>query len=160
MITCADCKNEISDSAKFCPNCGKNNITETEVSNHNQDQKKVSLLLGIGILLLPYIFSWFTLRKGYSNLSRGISFVWLALVLIITISGSPETPRSVQTSTPPKPEKTQQQIEAEEAAEAACKSSLQCWGEKNNISAAIYCDNYVEKLAKYSHEWTDGLLEP
>lgn len=39
--------------------------------------RKVSFLLGLGIFLLPYIFAWYTLRKGHSMISRVISFAWL-----------------------------------------------------------------------------------
>lgn len=44
-------------------------------------ERKVSILLGIGIFLMPYIFAWFTLRKGYSKLARFISFGWLLLLV-------------------------------------------------------------------------------
>ena len=44
--------------------------------------------------------------------------------------------------------------------DAECKKTLQCWGDKHSIAAAVRCDSYVEKLAKYSHKWTDGILEP
>lgn len=42
----------------------------------------------------------------------------------------------------------------------ACREDLQCWGDKHSIGAAIRCRAPVEKLAKYSFEWTDGWLEP
>lgn len=45
-------------------------------------QRKVSLLLGLGILLIPFVFSWFTLRRGYSLTARGISFLWFALIFV------------------------------------------------------------------------------
>jgi hypothetical protein len=47
-------------------------------------QRKVGLLLGLGIMLFPYIFSWFLLRDGHSNVSRTISFLWMALVIYTT----------------------------------------------------------------------------
>lgn len=46
--------------------------------------RKVGILLGIGILFIPHIFSWFTLRKGHSNLARTVSFVWLGILLLMT----------------------------------------------------------------------------
>jgi hypothetical protein len=49
---------------------------------------------------------------------------------------------------------------AKEAEEAACKTNLQCWGEKHRAYASAYCQKFVERLAKYQHEWTDGWLEP
>ena len=47
----------------------------------NPAQKQVSFLLGIGIFLIPIIFAWFTLRQGYSTVSRAISMVWLVLYI-------------------------------------------------------------------------------
>lgn len=47
-----------------------------------------------------------------------------------------------------------------EEKELACKKNLQCWGDKFNASVGLYCDDFVVRLAKYSHEWTDGILEP
>lgn len=82
MINCADCEKEMSDSAPACPNCGKPN------ANAPAEVKPISTLLGIGILLSPFIFSWFTLRKGYATKSKVISFVWMALVLVLYSYGS------------------------------------------------------------------------
>jgi len=44
--------------------------------------------------------------------------------------------------------------------DADCKKTLQCWGDRHSISAGVRCQRYVEKLAKFSHKWTDGVLEP
>lgn len=44
--------------------------------------------------------------------------------------------------------------------DATCKQDLQCWGDRHNVGAAVMCAGPVEKLAKYSARWTDGLLEP
>ncbi|KHN68714.1 hypothetical protein AV645_07050 [Acinetobacter calcoaceticus] len=54
--------------------------------SNSVQNRKVSPLLGLGILLMPYIFSWFTLRSGYSSSARWISFIWMILVLIIVNS--------------------------------------------------------------------------
>lgn len=51
-----------------------------------QRNRSISILLGLGILLMPYIFAWFTLRTGYSSTARWISFIWMILVLIIVNS--------------------------------------------------------------------------
>lgn len=45
-------------------------------------QRKVGILLGIGIFLMPYIYSWFTLRAGYSAKVRVVAFSWLAILII------------------------------------------------------------------------------
>ena len=78
-------------------------------------------------------------------------FIVLAVIVfgISMCSSNDESSTSSDTSAP-------EQI----AEEAACKADLSCWGEKHSISAAVYCDDYVEKLAQYDHEWTDGMLEP
>jgi hypothetical protein len=44
-------------------------------------ERRVSILLGIGIFLMPYIFAWFTLREGYSKSARFISFGWLLFLV-------------------------------------------------------------------------------
>lgn len=49
----------------------------------NANQKQVSIMLGIGIFLMPIIFAWFTLRQGYSTISRAISMVWLIIYIFI-----------------------------------------------------------------------------
>lgn len=46
-----------------------------------------------------------------------------------------------------------------QAEKTICKKDLQCWGEKHVVSASVYCKDYVEKLATYSHEWTDGFFD-
>lgn len=90
IINCPECSKEISDAAPSCPNCGfplhqqqpdKFKVESTSVAATNE--KSVGILLGIGILFIPYIFSWLTLRKGYSNTTRAISFVWLVAVVIM-----------------------------------------------------------------------------
>lgn len=53
-----------------------------EEADKIRNKKNVRIPLAIGIFLMPYIFSWITLRKGYSVLSRTLSFGWMiALVL-------------------------------------------------------------------------------
>lgn len=49
---------------------------------------------------------------------------------------------------------------AAEQADAGCRASLQCWGERHFVAAAVRCPREIERLARYSSEWTDGLLEP
>lgn len=56
-------------------------------------------------------------------------------------------------------ERLVQQAEAR-AAEEACRQDIQCWGDKFNLAAAVKCDDEVERLAKFTSRWTDGMLEP
>jgi hypothetical protein len=81
----------------------------------------------------------------------GVLFLGIMCVALVTCMSGNESGSS---STP---KKSPEEIAAEEA---KCRQDLQCWGSKHSISAAVYCDDQIEKLAKYSHEWTDGMLEP
>ena len=51
------------------------------IQDINTAQKQVSFLLGIGIFFIPIIFAWFTLRQGYSTVSRAISMVWMIIYI-------------------------------------------------------------------------------
>lgn len=51
--------------------------------NYQNDSRKVSVLLGLGIFFLPYIFSWFTLRQGYTTLARVVSFGWMIILILM-----------------------------------------------------------------------------
>ena len=97
MITCPDCNNEMSDSAPACPSCGKPN------ANAPAKERSVGILLGIGILFIPLIFAWFTLRKGHTTKAKVISFVWLVLSLAIIGSQDGTSTRSVSNSSSPSP---------------------------------------------------------
>lgn len=53
--------------------------------------RKLGAGLIIGIVLLPFVFAWFTLRKGYSTAARVASFVWAGLILLAVVN-APSTP--------------------------------------------------------------------
>jgi hypothetical protein len=48
--------------------------------------KKVGFLLGAGIVILPFVFAWFTLRKGYGRVARFVSLGWMGLLTAMLIS--------------------------------------------------------------------------
>lgn len=70
--------------------------------------RKIALGLGLGILFLPFVFAWFTLRKGYSKVARTMSLIWLLVAflfgLIVNVAASlpakPSTPPQQVTSSP------------------------------------------------------------
>jgi hypothetical protein len=97
MITCPDCSKEMSDSAPACLSCGKPN------ANAPAEERPVGILLGIGILLIPLIFAWFTLRKGHTTKAKIISFVWLVLSLVIVGSQDGTSSRSNSSTSAPAP---------------------------------------------------------
>ena len=58
------------------------------------EERSVGILLGIGILLFPMIFSWVTLREGYTVVERGISFFWLMIIFVVLIID--DEPQAIQ----------------------------------------------------------------
>jgi hypothetical protein len=78
LIACHECGNQVSSSVKACPKCGANGkaLTGTPAET-SASHRKVSVLLIIGIALMPYIFAWLLLRKGYSRQSRVIALGWM-----------------------------------------------------------------------------------
>ena len=72
--------------SRFSPKQAKRETTRNEplrppLSFMPKFERRVSILLGIGIFLMPYIFAWFTLREGYSKSARFISFGWLLFLV-------------------------------------------------------------------------------
>lgn len=96
LIVCPECGKEMSDAAISCPNCGKPNTVITQNKpNLNADitknKRQTGFWLVSGIFFLPIIFSWFSLKKGYSTKLRVIAFLWLVLYLAYW-SGFPHKP--------------------------------------------------------------------
>ncbi len=50
-----------------------------------ESKREVGFLLGLGIFFYPMIFSWFTLRKGYSDRAKKVAFGWLFSLMVFTI---------------------------------------------------------------------------
>ena len=53
-----------------------------------QQDKKLGIVLIIGIVILPVIFSWFTLKKCYSTKSKVISMLWMVIFIAISLSNN------------------------------------------------------------------------
>lgn len=92
----------LSDNPQFhCAQCGysdevkylANPYLRSEEAQRNSEQgwqgrsvtQEVSLLLSLGIFIMPYVFAWFTLREGYSSWARKVSFGWLTVFVIYMI---------------------------------------------------------------------------
>jgi len=102
IIACLDCDKEISDSAPACPNCGRpssGSPTPSIASSFGSHPvRPVGFLLGLGIVIFPIIFAWFTLTKGRSKKSKVIAFGYLVLLtLFVSMQGG--TTKSLTTST-------------------------------------------------------------
>ena len=52
------------------------------MAESSPSKRGVSVLLGLGILVLPIFFVWSLLRKGHSTTARFLGFGWLALGLL------------------------------------------------------------------------------
>ncbi len=72
--------------------------------------KRVGFWFGAGLVVLPYVFAWFTLRRGYSPLVRSLAFGWLAVIVVGAIA--------------PKPDPVQQE-------KAAAEAHLDAWRDAN-----------------------------
>jgi hypothetical protein len=47
----------------------------------DEEPRRLGIALGMGVILLPIVFAWFTLRRGHSGTTRVAAFVWLAINL-------------------------------------------------------------------------------
>ena len=64
-------------------------IEPATANQSNEQTRKVGVFLGIGIFFMPYIFAWFTLKRGYSSKAKGIAFTWMALILVGAMNRGP-----------------------------------------------------------------------
>jgi hypothetical protein len=48
--------------------------------------RTISRRLGWGIFIMPYVFSWFTLRRGYTQRAKLVAFGWLGIFVVAQIS--------------------------------------------------------------------------
>ncbi|HSH98414.1 MAG TPA: zinc-ribbon domain-containing protein [Methyloradius sp.] len=74
-----------------------------------------------------------------------LAYIGIFIVVCIIINAF-----SKGDETSSKPQETQ--------AECA-KTDLQCLGDKGIVSASVYCERAVERLAAHSVKWTDGTFE-
>jgi len=91
---CSRCGEQLQPTANFCPRCA---IPVQSAPTHSftpvvdiTPTKKVGVGLGLGILFLPYIFSWFTLRQGHTTLAKTVSFIWLGVFVLAWATRSSE----------------------------------------------------------------------
>jgi hypothetical protein len=96
ITQCPDCSKDVSDAAPACPHCGRPSPTATSprqpIAGSETRPKPVGILLGLGILFLPFIFAWATLSKGRSLRAKIIAFGWLAFcVWAIATSDKPRS---------------------------------------------------------------------
>lgn len=95
LVKCWECGAEVSDAAINCPKCGapvkkqavySSSAPKPQSQSHLLKHRKVSVPLFIGIMLMPYIFVWFLLRKGHSKQSKIIGFGWTGLLFLVVMA--------------------------------------------------------------------------
>jgi hypothetical protein len=117
-------------------------------------KKFMKALFWVGVFFVPYVFAWFTLRKGTSTKSKFIAFGWLFVFAIAYLS-SPEHKQADVTN----------KVKNNEAAlldkqSLDCQQSLSCLAKKNIIYAGAICQSPIQKMSKFLYEWTDGFTTP
>jgi len=75
-------------------------VVKGATNQTNEMPRRVGIPLGIGIVFMPLIFSWLTLRKGYTTIARVMALGWLALTLIVAFSGGSDTQPNTAGSPP------------------------------------------------------------
>jgi hypothetical protein len=63
-------------------------------------------------------------------------------------------------SSEPTPEEQAVAAAEQQVADAACRQSLQCWGDRHSVAASVRCPGEIERLPRFTMEWVDGWLEP
>jgi hypothetical protein len=96
---CSHCGERLHAKANFCSHCATptNRDQLEDFTAPPSSTRTIGVSLLIGIVLMPYIFSWFTLRKGHSALARIVSFTWLTMFVLSNVLAFSLNPR--QTST-------------------------------------------------------------
>lgn len=154
LIACNECSREISDTAHACPGCGapvtspKGGYRPTQ--SHQEPQRIPSLPLFLGNVVLPFVFVWFLLRKGYSTRARVIGFGWLAVYFLwpsftsnttnTYISSSTISSYSAAPAVESHPDNTASYAEVN--AEVGCKSTYSDQ-KKDDIFKAKYKDHWM-----------------
>ncbi|MBS2782699.1 PH domain-containing protein [Aeromonas salmonicida] len=79
---------ELVHADKPLESAGSVNPTQTQkASGEVIHSRKLSTRLIAGIVVFPFLFSWFTLGKGYSKKAKIFSFSWLFITLIAAFGG-------------------------------------------------------------------------
>ncbi len=75
LVSCPGCKSEMAQTQKNCLQCGTLNPFADHIG---------CFIIG-GIIILPIIFAWFTLRPGVSKSTKQLAFMLFAFQLIVVI---------------------------------------------------------------------------
>ena len=107
---------------------------------NNLENKKLPVWLIIGIVLVPLIFSWFTLRQGYSKKARTVSFAWLVMSLLFVAVLPAPTKTNVDDSTPKN---------TAPAVEPKANKNVDTKNLEQKVTEIIQPENSIETIKKY-----------
>ena len=82
----SDERKRIEQSARLAALEGRHRACARRVAVPTTDDRRppprdIGMGLALGIAALPVVFSWFTLRRGFTSLVRLIAFLWLVAFL-------------------------------------------------------------------------------
>lgn len=143
---CSECNLRISDKAVSCPHCG----APTKNTAKNDAWAKMS-------------------SKEKSEGIAGLIVLGAIVILMVKCSSSGSSESESRATTPKvtaaelkkqsDAEDAKKKKEAADRAEKCAANPLVCAAEKNLALANVMCPPLVERLAKYSVRWTDGMFE-
>ena len=89
MAFCSKCGQENGEKGTFCAGCGQPMGGQPPAPVGGVaaalPPRKVGFLLALGIFFVPIVFSWFTMRKGHSSLSRVLALGWAGLLFLVVV---------------------------------------------------------------------------
>lgn len=103
-------------------NTYKSSVNQDQNSKPYVAKRKVSLLLAVAVIFVPYIASWFLLRKGYSQTAKVLGMGWL--IIVIFIYGSMSN-KPVETGTQPTKTTQEQPLAKNEAEKTTTQPTAQ-----------------------------------
>ncbi|MEX1197822.1 MAG: hypothetical protein WEB57_08195 [Pseudohongiellaceae bacterium] len=71
---------------------------------------------------------------------------------------NPQTEPAGELSDHANPSTDVNEPEVDAADDVDCSLDLACWAGEHKVAAEVYCQDAIERLARYDYEWTDGFL--
>ncbi len=113
-----------------------------QTPGQTSEKRKVGFLLALGIIFVPFIFTWLLLRKGHSTTSRLIAFPWMIFFIIVGFLSPSE-----HVATSPPSQEAEQTINSTSSSKPAAGLALPSFG-----SQIVTYDKYkrIEDGMSYS----------
>ena len=148
---CSRCGEQLQPTANFCPRCA---TPVQPALTHSftpvvdvTPTRKVGVGLGLGIVFLPYIFSWFTLRQGHTTLAKAVSFIWLGIFVLVWATHSNELKTSNTSAT----QNASYQATPESPKEVALRQvSIDFKWSKGGFGNVMIADFTITNLSNYA----------